>query len=116
MQFGLYNATATFKRLMAQALTNVTTKSSNLIMYHIDDAVTATPTLRDHIERLDEVFTCLKQAVLKCKPSKCDLLRDSFKYLVRLVDKHGVRPDPEAVEEVLTWKTPKTDTQLMSFL
>ena len=25
-------------------------------------------------------------------------------FLGRLVDKHGVRPDPEAVEAVLTWK------------
>ena len=53
---------------------------------------------------------------LKCKPSKCEILRDSIKYLGRLVDKHGVRPDPEAVEAVLTWNAPKTDTQLMSFL
>ena len=58
----------------------------------------------------------MKQAGLKCKPSKCEILRDSIKYLVRLVDKHGVRPDPVAVEAVLTWKAPKTDTQLMSFL
>ena len=50
------------------------------------------------------------------KPSKCEILRDSIKYLGRLVDKHGVRPDPEAVEAVLTWKAPKTDTQLMTFL
>ena len=27
-----------------------------------------------------------------------------------------MRPDPEAVEAVLTWKATKTDTQLMSFL
>ena len=33
-----------------------------------------------------------------------------------MVDRHGVRPNPDAVEGVLTWKTPKTDTQLMSFL
>ena len=32
------------------------------------------------------------------------------------MDKHGVRPDLEAVEAVLTWKAPKADTQLMSFL
>ena len=62
------------------------------------------------------MFSCMKQAGLKCKPSKCEILRDSIKYLGRLVDKHGVRPDPEAVEAVLTWKAPKTDTQLMSFL
>ena len=76
----------------------------------------ATATLEDHIEILDEGFTSMKQADLKCKPSKCETLRDSIKYLGRLVDKRGVRPDPEAVEAVLTWKASKTDTQLMSFL
>ena len=116
MPFGLCNATATFQRLMAQALTSVIKKYGNLIMCYVDDVVIATPTLEDHIERLEEVFSCMKQAGLKCKPSKCEILRDSIKYLGRLVDKHGVRPDPEAVEAVLTWKAPKTDTQLMSFL
>ena len=116
MPFGLCNATATFQRLMTQALTSVTKKYGNLIMCYVDDVVIATPTLEDHIERLDEEFTYMKQAGLKCKPSKCEILRDSIKYLGRLVDKHGVRPDPEAVEEVLTWKAPKVDTQLMSFL
>ena len=33
-----------------------------------------------------------------------------------MVDRHGVRPEPEAVEAVLTWKAPRTDTQLLSFL
>ena len=116
MPFGLCNATATFQRLMAQALTSVTKKYGNLIMCYVDDVVIATATLEDHIERLEEVFSCMKQAGLKCKPSKCEILRDSIKYLGRLVDKHGVIPDPEAVEAVLTWKAPKTDTQLMSFL
>ena len=58
----------------------------------------------------------MKRAGLKCKPSKCEILRDSINYLVRMVDRHGVRPDPEAVEAVLTWKAPRTDTQLLSFL
>ena len=116
MPFGLCNATATLQRLIAQALTSVTKKYGNLIMCYVDDVVIATPTLEDHIERLEEVFSCMKQACLKCKPSQCEILRDSIKYLGRLVDKHGVRPDPEAVEAVLTWKAPKTDTQLMSFL
>ena len=33
-----------------------------------------------------------------------------------MVDRHGIRPDPDAVEAVLTWKPPKTEHQLMSFL
>ena len=31
------------------------------------------------------------------------------------MDRHGVRPDPEAVEAVLTWKAPRMDTQLLSY-
>ena len=62
------------------------------------------------------MFTCMKQAGLKCKLSKCEIPRDSIKYLSRLVDKQGERPDPEAVEAVLTWKAPKTNTQLMGSL
>ena len=83
--FGLCNATATFQRLMAQALTRVTKKYGNLVMCYVDDVVIATPTLEDHIDRLDEVFVCMKRAGLKCKPSKCEILRDSIKYLGRMV-------------------------------
>ena len=95
---------------------NFSTKYGNLVMCYVDDVVIATPTLEDHIERLDEVFACMKRSGLKCKPSKCEILKDSIKYLGRMVDKHGIRPDPDAVEAVLTWKSPKTEHQLMSFL
>ena len=116
MPFGLCNATATFQRLMAHALIGVTKKYGNLVMCYVDDVVIATPTLEDHIERLDEVFACMKRSGLKCKTSKCEILKDSIKYLGRMVDKHGIRPDTDAVEAVLTWKSPKTEHQLMSFL
>ena len=76
MPFRLCNATATFERLMAHALTSVMKKYGNLVMYYVDDVVIATPTLEDHIERLDEVLACMKRAGLKCKPSKCEILRD----------------------------------------
>ena len=114
MPFGLCNATATFEQLMAQVLTNVTKEYWNLIICFADDVVIATPTPNDHIERLDEVLICMKQAGLNCKPSKCEILRDSIKCLGRLVDTHGVRPDTEVIELVLTWKPPKTDAPLMS--
>ena len=58
----------------------------------------------------------MKQAGLKFKPSKREILRDSIKYPGRLVDKLGFKPDLEAVEAVLTWKAPKSDSQLLSIL
>ena len=99
---GLCNAAATFQRLMAQALTIVTKKYGNLLMCYVNVVVIATPTLEDPIERLDEVFACMKRAVLKYKPSKCEIRKDSSKYLGRMVDKHDSRPDPDAVEAILT--------------
>ena len=106
MPFGVCNATATFQRLMAQASTRVTKKYGNLVMCYVNYVVIATLTLEDHIDRLDEVFGCMMRAGLKCKPSKCEILRDSIKYRGRMVDRHGARPDPEAVEAVLAWKAP----------
>ena len=50
-------------------------------MRYVDDVVIATPTLEDHIERLDEVFACMKRPGLKCKPSKCEILQDLIIYL-----------------------------------
>ena len=59
----------------------------------------------------------MNRAGLKCKPSKYEILKDSIKYLGRMVDKHGIRPDPDAVEVILTSKSQKkTENQLMSFL
>ena len=74
MPFALCNATATFQRLMAPELTKVTKKYGKLIICYVDDVVIVTSTPEDHIERLDEVFTCRNQAGLNCKPSKCEIL------------------------------------------
>ena len=116
MPFNLCNATTTCQRLIAQALKSLRKKNGNLVMYFVDDVVIATPTLEDHIERPDEVTACVKWTGLKCKTSKCEILKDSIKYLGRILDKHGIRPDSDRVEAALTWKSPKTMHQLMSFL
>ena len=52
----------------------------------------------------------------KVQTIKDSILKDSIKYMGRMVNRHGIRPDPDAVEAVLTWKSPKTEHQLMSFL
>ena len=89
MPLGLCNVTDTFQRLMAQELTNLAKNVRNLILCFTDDVLIATPTLKVHIRRLDEIFNCIKQAGLKCKLSKREILRYSINYLRSLVDKHG---------------------------
>ena len=64
----------------AQALTCVTKKYGNLVMCYIDGEVIMTPTLTDHFEKIDETIDCMKRIGLKCKPLKCETLRDSIEY------------------------------------
>ena len=70
--------------------------------------VIATPTSEYHIERLDEQFECMKMVDLKCKVS--------INYVGKIVDKHGIRPDRDAVEAVLLWKSPRSKKKLIIFL
>ena len=53
---GVCNATATFQRLMSQALTRVTKQNGNLVMCCVDDVAIATQIPEDLVEQLDEVL------------------------------------------------------------
>ena len=64
LPFGFCYATATFQRLMAQALISITKKYGKLKMCYVDYVAIGTPTLADHIDRLDEVFDCKNRAGL----------------------------------------------------
>ena len=113
---GLCNATATFQRLMNMIFSTESNELGNLFLCYVDDVLVATKTIDQHLDRLAVVFEKLQGAGLKLKPKKCKLLHDSIKYLGRIIDKEGCRPDPESVEVVRTWKAPKDLRTLRSFL
>ena len=66
--------------------------------------------------RLRAVFSKLRAAGLKLKPSKCDLSRKEIKYLGNVVSNEGVSTDPEKIKAVTEWLQPTTVTEVRSFL
>ena len=116
MPFGLCNATATFQRLMANVLTSMTQSYENLVMCYVDNVIIATENVDQHLERLDEVLSAIEGAGLKCKPSKCSIMRASITYLGRVIDELGIRPDPETIEAVKDWWKPRNKEDMQSFL
>ena len=80
MPFGLCNATATFQRLMAVVLREMTMKYGNVVLCYVDDLLVATGTIDEHLDRLEEVFKAIAKAGLKLKPAKCELFKDSVKF------------------------------------
>ncbi len=78
MPFGLCNATATFQRLMHRAFSDIKQEYCNVVICYVDDVLIVTRTIEQPIVRLNnQVFTALHQAGLKCKPEKCDVLKQS---------------------------------------
>ena len=116
MPFGLCNATATFQRLMNMILKSEDSQLGNIVLCYVDDILIATKTVDQHLERLSSVFQKLAKAGLKLKPKKCVIMSKSIKYLGRIIDQDGCRPDPEAVEVVKNWQAPKDMSTLRSFL
>jgi hypothetical protein len=73
----------------------------------LDDIIIFSSDLDEHFEHFNEVLKRHKNAGLKLKPSKCDLIKDEMLYLRHLVGKTGVKPNPRIIETVKNWKTPK---------
>ena len=116
MPFGLCNATATFQRMMSKALGRISNKYGNLVLCYIDDILVATRTVQEHLERLREVFDCLRNAGLKIKASKCQFFETEIKFLGRIISDGQIYPDYEAVKPVLEWQAPRNIAQVQSFL
>ena len=66
--------------------------------------------------RLGEVFDRLRQAGLKLKPTKCELLQTEVRYLGHVVSQYGVATDPEKIDAVARWPVPKGLKELQAFL
>jgi hypothetical protein len=116
MPFGLCNATSTFQRLMTHILAKLFSRWGNVVLCYVDDILIATATAEEHLVRLREVFECLRNAGLKLKAAKCKLMEKQIKFLGRLIDEEGIRPDPASVSKVLNWGTPDSRERVEHFI
>jgi len=113
MPFGLCNAPATFQRLMERVLSGL---HWTACLVYLDDIIIFSKTVEQHLALLRDVFSRLRQAGLKIKPSKCHLLQTSVHYLGHVVSAKGIETDPGKVKCVSNWPVPTTSKELSSFL
>lgn len=113
LSFGLCNSPSTFQRLMDLVLADL---QWTTCLVYLDDIITFGRTFQEHLARLDEVLTKLRQANLKVKPAKCHLFATQVQYLGHVISSDGVKADPAKVEAVRQWPVPKTQTEVRSFL
>lgn len=113
MPFGLSNAAQTQQRLMETVLGY---QLEPYCFVYLDDVIIATPTFEKHVEVLEEVFSRLKTANLTINLNKCEFCRPSLKYLGFLIDRQGLRTDPEKIAAMINFQRPTTVTELKRFV
>lgn len=113
MPFGLCNAPATFERMIDTVLRGLKWKTC---LCYLDDIVIFSTTFEEHLQRLNDVLTCLANAGLTLNTKKCRFASTSIKVLGHLVSKEGIRPDPDKVNAVLNFSRPDRQKELRSFL
>ena len=113
LSFGLTNAPPNFQRLMGKVLHGLDWK---ICVIYLDNIIIFSSTFQEHLHRLALVFTRLRDANLKLKPSKCTFASNSVDFLGFVVSSDGILPNSDKIEAVRSFPVPKSDKELRRFL
>eukprot|EP00253_Pinus_taeda_P029627 PITA_29627 len=113
MLFGLCNAPATFMRVMDDVLRPFL---DDFVIVYLDDILIFSKSREDHVMHVRKVLNVLKKNQLFLKMSKCEFGKTSLVYLGHIVGGGALRINPSKIESIVKWPTPKSITEVRSFL
>jgi hypothetical protein len=82
----------------------------------IDDILIYSKSEEEHAQHLRVILQQLRDHQLYAKFSKCAFWLREVLFLGHVISTEGIAVDPSKVQEVLEWKSPKSITQIRSFL
>ncbi|KAJ0932532.1 putative nucleotidyltransferase, Ribonuclease H [Helianthus annuus] len=113
MSFGLTNAPAAFMDLMNRVCRPMLDKS---VIVFIDDILVYSRSKSEHARHLREVLETLRKEKLYAKFSKCAFWLREVQFLGHVINAEGVLVDPSKIDAVMKWASPKSPTEIRSFL
>ena len=113
MPFGITNAPSAFQRLMDQVLGHLRWTCA---MCFIDDICVYSKTWEQHLRDVDAVLGAMENAGISAKLSKCQFAREEIRFLGYMVNRTGVRADPDKLTAVRDYPEPTSLMELRSVL
>ena len=85
-------------------------------MAYLDDVIIHSPTFKDHLHHLADVFASLRTHGLKMKKSKCKFMESQIRYLGFVVSSSGIQVDPDKVKVIKEMKPPEDVRRVRAFI
>ena len=109
----LSNAGASFCRLMEMVIGD---QQFVTLLFYLDDICIFANSADQMLDRIELVFSRLKQYQLKIKPKKSFFFQTEVSFLGHVLSAKGISPNPEKVDKVRDWPVPKTSKEVHSFI
>jgi hypothetical protein len=113
MSFGLTNAVAYFMYMTNKVFMEYLDK---FVVVFIDDILVYSRNEEEHEGHLRLVLQKLRDHKLYAKLSKCEFWLKQVTFLGHVISNGGISVDPSKVQDVLSWKTPASVSDIRSFL
>lgn len=113
MPFGLCTAPQTMCRLVDRI---IPPDLRYCVFGYLDDIVIVSEDFNSHLSVLVRIAQELRKANLTLNVEKSQFCVTQTKYLGYVIGNGGIQTDPEKVESIVNWPTPKTIRQVRGFL
>ena len=107
--FSLTNAPATFMCLMNSVFSKYLDK---FVLVFLDDILIYSKNEEEHEKHLRMALKFPREHKLYAKLRKCDFYKDKIRYLGHIISNKGIYVDPEKIEDIMNWPTPRHVTYL----
>ena len=114
LPFGYKNSPAVFQR----ALSNIIRKNNldEFCVNYIDDILIFSKSFEDHLKHIRLLFQTLKNEGVKLKLIKCNLARQSIKFLGHVIENGKVHPINDNLVAIKEFERPKTKKNVRQIL